>query len=182
VGQHNSEVNAGNLPGHLGHLFARFLALFRKSRDLGVYVIRMQRHHVPGIFCLQGTLRKFERRRDLSLRQPHRLFANFLGAGWSACAALAPIPGLTPMRRYWSAQRRVLAVTLPGRARCLLQDFDQPAAVFTADGELSEEQPAAKTLLGKRRDILALGAGRLAREASLNGSVEGRILGANREF
>jgi hypothetical protein len=32
----------GTLPGHLGHLFARFLALFRKSRDLGVYVIRMQ--------------------------------------------------------------------------------------------------------------------------------------------
>jgi hypothetical protein len=33
----------------------------------------------------------------------------------------------------------VLAVTLPGRARCLLQDLDEPAAVFTADGELSEE-------------------------------------------
>jgi hypothetical protein len=43
------------LAGHLGHLFARFLALFRKSRDLGVYVIRMQRHHVPGIFCLQES-------------------------------------------------------------------------------------------------------------------------------
>jgi PAS domain S-box-containing protein len=90
-----------------------------------------------------------------------------------------------------STERAGRDLALPDRARCLLQDLDQPAAMFTADGELIEEQPAAQTLLGRRRDILALGAGKLAREASLNGSAEGRIgagsieilkLGAGRTF
>jgi PAS domain S-box-containing protein len=90
-----------------------------------------------------------------------------------------------------STERAGRDLALPDRARCLLQDFDQPAAMFTADGELIQGEPAAQTLLGTRRDILALGAEKLAREASFNGSAEGRIragsieilkLGAGRTF
>jgi hypothetical protein len=35
-------------------------------------------------------------------------------------------------------------LALPDRARCLLQDFDQPAAMFTADGELIQGSPPHK--------------------------------------
>ena len=35
-------------------------------------------------------------------------------------------------------------LALPDRARRLLADFDRPAAVFTADGELIEAMPAAR--------------------------------------
>jgi PAS domain S-box-containing protein len=90
-----------------------------------------------------------------------------------------------------STERAGRGLALPDQARCLLQDLAQPSAMFTADGELIEEQHAAKILLGSRRDILALGAEKLAREASLNGSAEGSIragpievlkLGAGRTF
>jgi len=57
----------------------------------------------------------------------------------------------------------------------LLEDVEHPAAIFTADGELIEAQPAAQALLGDQRDLMALGAEKLAREASLNGSAEGEI-------
>src|SRR5262245_9165611 len=40
-----------------------------------------------------------------------------------------------------STERAGRDLALPDRARCLLQDLDQPAAMFTADGELIEEQP-----------------------------------------
>jgi hypothetical protein len=60
------------------------LALFRKSRDLGVHIFRMQRHHILGVFGLHKALRKFERGCDVSLREPYRQFANFLGAGLHA--------------------------------------------------------------------------------------------------
>ena len=74
----------GTLPGHLGHPFAKFLALLRKSRDLGVHVVRVQRRHILGILGLQKPLREFERGRDVSLREPDRQFANFLSAGLHA--------------------------------------------------------------------------------------------------
>ncbi|MGB8243522.1 MAG: hypothetical protein WCF76_06460, partial [Pseudolabrys sp.] len=60
-------------------------------------------------------------------------------------------------------------------AHRLLADIASPAAMFTADGELIEARPATHTLLGERRDLLALGAEPLAREASVNGVAEGEI-------
>ena len=66
-------------------------------------------------------------------------------------------------------------LALPDRAQRLLADFDRPAAVFTADGELIEAMPAARERFGDKRDLVALGAEQLAREASLNGRADGDI-------
>ncbi len=66
-------------------------------------------------------------------------------------------------------------LALPERARRLLADFDRPAAIFTADGEPIEIMPAARERFGKKRDLVALGAAKLAREALLNGHAEGKI-------
>ncbi len=64
---------------------------------------------------------------------------------------------------------------MPERARRLLVDFKRPAAIFTADGELIEAMPAARERLGSHRDLIALGAERLAAEASRNGQAEGDV-------
>jgi len=64
-------------------------------------------------------------------------------------------------------------IALPERARRLLADVQEPAAIFTADGELMDAQPAASAAMGNRRDLIALGAETLAQEASLNGEAEG---------
>ena len=52
------------------------------------------------------------------------------------------------------------------------------AAVFAADGELIEAQPAAQPLIGGRRDLPSLGAAaKLAREASESGRAQGEVGG-----
>ena len=66
-------------------------------------------------------------------------------------------------------------LSLPDRAQRLLADLGRPAAVFSADGELIEATPEARERFGDKRDLDALGAERLAREASLNGHAEGDI-------
>jgi PAS domain S-box-containing protein len=66
-------------------------------------------------------------------------------------------------------------IALPDRARRLLADFTSAAAVFSADGELIEAKPVARERFGAARDLMALGAEKLAREASLNGTAEGDI-------
>ena len=74
-----------------------------------------------------------------------------------------------------STERAGRALGLPNRAQRLLADFDRPAAIFTADGELIEAMPAASERFGDKLDLIALGAERLAREALLNGRAEGDI-------
>jgi PAS domain S-box-containing protein len=74
-----------------------------------------------------------------------------------------------------STERAARDLSLPERARRLLADFNSPAAVFAADGELIDAPPSARSLLGDRRDLIALDAERLAREASHNGTAEGEI-------
>jgi PAS domain S-box-containing protein len=71
-----------------------------------------------------------------------------------------------------STERAARDLALPDRAHRLLTDVE-PAALFTADGELIEVRPAAQTVPGDQRDLVALGAEKLAREATLNGSAEG---------
>ena len=66
-------------------------------------------------------------------------------------------------------------LSLPERARRLLADVERPAAVFSADGELIEAKPAARGLFGDKLDLVALGADKLAREATVNGRAEGDI-------
>ena len=74
-----------------------------------------------------------------------------------------------------STERAGKDLSLPDRAQRLLTDMDRPSAIFTADGELIEAVPAARQRLGDKRDLIALGAEKLAREASLNGRAEGEI-------
>ena len=74
-----------------------------------------------------------------------------------------------------ATERAGRALGLPNRAQRLLADFERPAAVFTADGELIEAMPAASERFGYKLDLIALGAERLAREALLNGRAKGDI-------
>jgi PAS domain S-box-containing protein len=74
-----------------------------------------------------------------------------------------------------SAERAGRALALPDRATRLLRDFGPAAAVFTGDGEIIAAQPAAIGRMGNQRDLVALGAEKLAREASLNDIAEGEI-------
>ncbi len=69
------------------------------------------------------------------------------------------------------------AVELPlsERARRLLADADRPAAIFTAMGELINYTPAARDRLGAARNLIALGAEKLVKEANLYGQAEGEI-------
>ena len=74
-----------------------------------------------------------------------------------------------------SAERARKAIALPDRATRLLRDFGPAAAIFTADGEIIAAQPAAIERMGNQRDLVALGAEKLARDASLNDIAEGEI-------
>ncbi len=74
-----------------------------------------------------------------------------------------------------STERSGKDLGLPERARRLLADLDRPAAMFSADGELIEATSSARELMGAKRDLLALGAERMASEASHNGKAEGDI-------
>jgi PAS domain S-box-containing protein len=66
-------------------------------------------------------------------------------------------------------------LALAERANRLLVGFEPPAAIFTADGELIHAMAEAREHLGEARDLAALGAQKLAREATLNGRAEGEI-------
>ena len=74
-----------------------------------------------------------------------------------------------------STERSAKDLSLPERARRVLADFERPAAIFTADGELIDATPSARARLASHRDLIALGAEKLAREASRNGRAEGAI-------
>jgi PAS domain S-box-containing protein len=74
-----------------------------------------------------------------------------------------------------SAERAGKTLSLPDRATRLLRDLGSAAAIFTADGEIVAAQPAAIERMGNRRDLVALGADKLAREATLNDAAEGDI-------
>ena len=74
-----------------------------------------------------------------------------------------------------SIERAGKELALPERAQRLLAGFERPAAIFTADGEPIESTPQARERFGQSRDLTALGAESLAREAMLNGKAEGEI-------
>jgi PAS domain S-box-containing protein len=74
-----------------------------------------------------------------------------------------------------STERAGKDLSLPERASRLLTDLERPAAIFTADGELIDAMAAARERFGHDRDLIALGAEKLAREATLNGRAEGEI-------
>ena len=72
-----------------------------------------------------------------------------------------------------ATERAGKELALPERARRVLADIAPAAAMFTADGELIEAQAAANDRLDGRRDLVALDAATIAREASLHGAAEG---------
>lgn len=74
-----------------------------------------------------------------------------------------------------SAERAGKTLSLPDRATRLLRDLGPAAAIFSADGEIVGAQSAAIERMGNQRDLVALGAEKLAREASLNDMAEGEI-------
>src|SRR5262245_16107587 len=74
-----------------------------------------------------------------------------------------------------SAERAGKTFALPDRATRLLSDLGPAAAIFTSDREIIAAQPAAIERMENRRDLAALGAEKLAREASLNDVAEGEI-------
>jgi PAS domain S-box-containing protein len=74
-----------------------------------------------------------------------------------------------------STERANKGLALPDRVHRLLADLDRPAAVFTADGELIEAVPAVHERFGDKRDLVALGAEQITREASANGRADGDI-------
>jgi PAS domain S-box-containing protein len=74
-----------------------------------------------------------------------------------------------------SAERAGKSLALPDRATRLLRDLGPDTAIFTADGETIAAHPAAIERMGHKRDLVALGAEKLAREASLNDMAEGDI-------
>jgi len=74
-----------------------------------------------------------------------------------------------------STERAGKELVLTERAHRLLADMTVPAALFTADGEWVDGARDAIARLGGTRELAALGADRLAREATLNGHAAGDI-------
>jgi PAS domain S-box-containing protein len=72
-----------------------------------------------------------------------------------------------------ATERAGKELALPERARRVLADIAPAAAIFTADGELIEAQAAANDRLEGRRDLVALDAAAVARDASLHGAAAG---------
>jgi PAS domain S-box-containing protein len=100
--------------------------------------------------------------------------ARFGGTLMCMCSRLALVDG-TAAILVASIERAGKELALPERAQRLLADLERPAAVFSADGELIESTLQMRERLGQSRDLTALGAERLAREAMLNGRAEGDI-------
>ena len=73
-----------------------------------------------------------------------------------------------------STERAGKELPLPERATRLLRDLDLPTAVFTADGELIDAQAAARERLGSHRDLVRLGAEKVARAATTKGMAAGK--------
>jgi PAS domain S-box-containing protein len=74
-----------------------------------------------------------------------------------------------------STERAGKELALPERAHRVLADIALPAVIFTADGEVIDMRSEARERLGNNRDLVALGAEQLAREATLNGFAEGEL-------
>jgi PAS domain S-box-containing protein len=101
------------------------------------------------------------------------------GAGYGSrlvclCSRIA-LADNSPAVLVVATERAGQDLALPDRAQRLLADLDRTAAIFTADGEPIEAMPAAHQRFGDKRDLVALGAEQLAREALLNGRADGDI-------
>jgi PAS domain S-box-containing protein len=74
-----------------------------------------------------------------------------------------------------ATERPPNGLALPERVHRLLADLQIPSAVFGADGDLIEAQPAAAERLADKRDLIALDAVKLAEEATRADRAQGEI-------
>jgi PAS domain S-box-containing protein len=117
----------------------------------------------------QGSAPRLERLRGFGARIGGTLIC--------LCSRIALADG-RPAVLVVSTERAGKDLSLPDRAARLLAGLDRPAAIFSADGELIEATIAARKHLADKRDLAALDAEKLAREAALNGRADGELAGA----
>lgn len=164
-------------------------AIFDARSPAAIAAIHFDPHHPTAaqISRLAGTLPQGSAPRLERLRG----FGAGIGATLICLCSRITLANNSAAILIVSTERAGPNISLPERARRLLDDVREPAAIFTPDGELIGAQSAAEAVIGNRRDLTALGAEKLAREASLNGSAEGDIsaghvtvlkLGANSAF
>jgi PAS domain S-box-containing protein len=148
-------------------------AIFDCASPGALSALRFEPDHAPAtqIARLAGTLPQGGASRLERLRG---FGASFGGTLICLCSRIALTDNSAAVLVV-STERAGKDLSLPERASRLLSDFARPAAIFTADGELIEAMPAARERFGAHRDLIALGAEKLAREASLNGGAEGEI-------
>ncbi|HEY0222974.1 MAG TPA: ATP-binding protein [Pseudolabrys sp.] len=146
-------------------------AIFDAASPAALEKLRFDNRHVSAaqIARLAGTLPQAGAPRLERLRG---FGASFGGALTCLCSRIA-LSDNTPAILVAATERAGKDLGLPESARRLLADFESPAAVFSADGELIEASPQARNRLGRHRDLYALGAATLAAEASRNGHAEG---------
>src|SRR5664279_360954 len=148
-------------------------AVFDAASPGALAAVRFEPEHAAAaqIARLAGTLPQGGAPRLERLRG---FGAGFGGTLICLCSRIA-LADNSPAVLVVSTERAGKDLSLPDRAQRLLTDLERPAAVFTADGELIEAMPAARERVGDKRDLIALGAEPLAREASLNGRAHGDI-------
>jgi PAS domain S-box-containing protein len=100
--------------------------------------------------------------------------ASFGGTLICLCSRIA-FTDNSPAVLVVATERAGKDLSLPDRAQRLLADLEQPAAIFSADGELIEATSAARERFADKRDLVTLGAEQLAREAMVNGRADGDI-------
>ncbi len=102
-----------------------------------------------------------------------RGFGASLGGALVCLCSRVTLADNSPAVLVVSTERAGKDLSLPERARRLIADINQPAAIFSADGELVEALAQAGDRLAHGRDLTALNAAGLAREATLNGHAIG---------
>jgi PAS domain S-box-containing protein len=148
-------------------------AIFDCSSPAAIASLRFEPDHPAAaqVARLAGTLPHGDAPRLERLRG---FGASFGGTLICVCSRIA-LADNSPAVLVVSTERAGKDLSLPDRAQRLLADLERPAAIFSADGELIEAMPTARERFGDKRDLIALGAEQLAREASLNGRADGDI-------
>ena len=148
-------------------------AIFDCATPAAAMALRFEPKHPTAaqIARLAGTLPQTNLPRLERLRG---FGARFGGTLMCMCSRLTLADG-TAAILVVSIERAGKELALPERAQRLLADLARPAAVFSVDGELIESTAQLRERLGPSRDLTALGAEKLAREAMLNGRADGDI-------
>ncbi len=148
-------------------------AIFGANSPAAISALRFDADHAAAaqIARLAGTLPHGGAARLERLRG----FGANVGGPLTCLCSRIRLRDNSPALLVVSTERAGPDLPLAERAHRLLADCGLAAAIFAADGELIEAGSAARERLGATADLTALGAEKLAREASLNGVAEGEI-------